>query len=415
MTGAARLKETLTPKAGERPLLVTGDVVHAVNANLPTATVVVQGKPGHVEGRGLSMQGDAVNLDRGANLVWIDGPGVMTLVSDRDLQGAVSKRAEPLEIEWAGRMQFDGRKATFERAIHCRRGHERLETQTLEVSLSQRVDFANPKQAQRPEVQRVVCREGVYVERHVYDEMGLASIEQMQTADLSINQDTGAIFGSGPGWIKRVGRGGADGGLNLSTPGAPGATARSISAPAEQDEGLRYLSVEFQRAMNGNLKRRQIVFGDQVQTIYGPVSDWRDTIDPDRTEQLGETGVVVNCDQMTLTEMPAAGRKRGWMELEATGNTLVEGQTFTARANRMTYAEAKDLLILEGTQRASAELYRQARIAGPYSNAKARKIQFWRSANRVEVIDAKFADVSQMPTRQPRKTPGTNTPAPPRR
>ena len=58
-------------------------------------------------------------------------------------------------------------------------------------------------------------------------------------------------------------------------------------------------------------------------------------------------------------KMVAAGHNP--MELEALSNTLVEGSTFTARAHRLTYAEEKDLLVLEGDGRTDAQLFRQPR------------------------------------------------------
>ena len=56
------------------------------------------------------------------------------------------------------------------------------------------------------------------------------------------------------------------------------------------------------------------------------------------------------------------------MEMEAIGNVSVEGATFQALANRMTYAEAKDLLVLEGDGRDDAELYRQERVGRRRAN-----------------------------------------------
>jgi len=92
---------------------------------------------------------------------------------------------------------------------------------------------------------------------------------------------------------------------------------------------------------------------------------------------------------------------RSTAELEAIGNTLVEGQTFTARAHKLSFAEAKDLLILEGNGSADAQLFRQARLGGATSQAAARRIMYWRTANRVEVDDARFLDIGNLPGAKP--------------
>ena len=81
----------------------------------------------------------------------------------------------------------------------------------------------------------------------------------------------------------------------------------------------------------------------------------------DNLDQLGPHGVTVRCDQLSVAEMllPVGGRRS--FELEARGNAVVESNTFTALGQRITYDEAKDLLILSGDGR-NAELFRQLQV-----------------------------------------------------
>ena len=53
-------------------LVVTGDIA--------------RGQQGHIEGRGLTLDGDVIRLDRGRNELTIKGPGKLTVPVDRDLQ-----------------------------------------------------------------------------------------------------------------------------------------------------------------------------------------------------------------------------------------------------------------------------------------------------------------------------------------
>lgn len=394
VTGSAQLWEAQTAQISDLPLKITGDIVQAHHANLPTARVTVSGAPAHVEGRGLTLEGAAIHLDRGANRVWIDGQGQLTLQVDRDLHGRTDLQPLPLEVTWQGRMFFDGQTATFERKVVGRRDRQRLNTETLEVGLLERVDFNNPRSSKRPELERIACREGVYLERQLFGPQGLDAVEQMRAADLSIQHSTGAIVASGPGWLQRVGR--ARGQSLLTLPGRPQPAA---AASAEQ-QGLEYLHVSFQRGMSGNLHRREMTFADQVQSVYGQVQDWSQLIDPDEPEQLGERGVVVTCDQLTVAEMPGEGNER-WLDLLAAGNTLIEGQSFTARGDRLTFSQEHELIILEGTSRAYAELWRQARAGARTSHAAARKIYYWRQSNRIKVEDARFLDLNQLPGENP--------------
>jgi hypothetical protein len=82
---------------------------------------------------------------------------------------------------------------------------------------------------------------------------------------------------------------------------------------------------------------------------------------------------------------------RATTEMEAVGNTLVEGQTFTARAHKLTYAEAKDLLVLEGNGSADAQLFWQQHPGGATSQVTLRRIMYWPSTNEVD-MNARFID-----------------------
>src|SRR5262249_23640725 len=159
---AAHLQETQTAKPGERALEVTGDFVHATQTEPDAGQVTVTGNPAHVEGRGLSLTGAAVNLDQQTNKVWIDGRGVMTLIAERDMQGEKLSRPSPVEITWRNNMTFDGQRAVFDAPsaspsqgdVLVKQQESTLQTRTLEAILSHRVDLAHPKQdeMQQPQI-----------------------------------------------------------------------------------------------------------------------------------------------------------------------------------------------------------------------------------------------------------------------
>jgi hypothetical protein len=397
--GAARFAEIETAAPNEKPMLVEGERLHVVRPRADAATVTVTGQPAHVEGRGVALNGHVINLDQVANRMWIDGGGSMTLLIDKNpsdvgltaLGGATGEGAQPLNVAWRKRMTFDGQQAVFEGTVEAARQEQMLVTEFLEVLLDRRINFAAPRQAAQPKVEVVHCRDGVDVTNRASNEQGLSSIERLQAIDLSINHITGEVLAEGPGWLTRVQRG-----PPMRAPELPGARRDPNLNAAPGKEGLNYLKVRFQQSLSGNLHRRQMRFADQVHAVYGPVPAWEAKIDPNSPEGLGADGILLTCDQLDVLEMPDAGADGRHVELEAAGNTFVEGQTFTARANRMTYHQLKDMLVLEGSGRASAELSHQKRVGGPVSNLAAGKILYWRSSNRVEVDDAKFLDLGQM-------------------
>lgn len=421
--GNVRLVEKQTAQPGERPMIVTGERIHVVDAGQPHAAVAVTGRAAHFEARGMALNGSNINLNRGTNRLWIDGPGWMTLPLDRDAQRPAGKTpdpltpprgasspgpdsgsmvpsgtaphsrpgadAGPLEVHWQERMDFDGLSARFDGSVVATSRLHHLRTDALEVTLSQRVEFAQTKRDTRPEVRRLACPGAAYLENRSFDAQGQASLDRVQVAGLTVDLMGGDIAAAGPGWFRSVRRGGAQ-----AVAGRLGGLARA-QAPPEQDAGasLVYTGVDFQRSLSGNLKRREMTFSDRVRTVYGPVDGWDAAIDPDKPEQAGPRGAVLTCDQLQVAEMQTPNQREWALELVATGNTLVESAAYTARASRLSYAEAKGLLILEGDGRADADLYCQERVGAEMQRFSARRIYYWPATNHWTIDSGSLLEV----------------------
>jgi hypothetical protein len=94
--------------------------------------------------------------------------------------------------------------------------------------------------------------------------------------------------------------------------------------------------------------------------------------------------VVLRCDRLAAVQMLVAlGGARSW-DVQATGNVTVEGEAFFARATRMSYDEAKGLLILEGEPRADAVLSAQKRPGDRREECRARQILYWPKTGQLE-------------------------------
>src|SRR5262249_4687252 len=119
-----------------QPLLVTGQRLHALMPEPQAAVVTVNGQPAHVEARGLTLDSEAIHLDRGANPSWTDSGGVMTLPMDRDLEGKPVAGNGRLEVTWQGQMFFDGRLARFTREVVAHQGPRTMRTQLLKVNFA---------------------------------------------------------------------------------------------------------------------------------------------------------------------------------------------------------------------------------------------------------------------------------------
>lgn len=400
-----RLVETKTAQPNERPMLVTGERLEAIAPAQPQGTVLVVGRPAHFEARGLGLTGTNINLNRGTNRMWIDGPGQMDLPMDRDLEGRAMANAGTLEVHWRSRMTFDGFKASFEESVVAAGANSHLQTETLEVLFRQKVQFNDTAgqsgSMQQPDVEQILCRGGVWIESQTYKEQELTSIERMRTADLAINRTSGAVFANGPGWVWRVMQGSGN-----QIKGLPGARpAAPIVPPADQanrsDSRLRCLFVQFQGTLTGNLRRREFTFREEIRTLYDAVEGWEARLDPAHPESLSLDGAMMECNQLEVRQIPTPLEGRPAMEMEALGNAVVESprRGFTARAIRIAYSEVNGMLKLEGDGRTDAVLSRQTQVGGPLSKTAAQRIFYWPATEIVRVDGARSLELGQFPDR----------------
>jgi hypothetical protein len=103
---------------------------------------------------------------------------------------------------------------------------------------------------------------------------------------------------------------------------------------------------------------------------------------------LGERGVLITSQELTVVEMQIPGQPR-WIETSATGNVVVEGQVFTVHAPLVAYSTDKEVLTLEGDGRADAELWYRDAPGQNSSYASARKWRYFLRTGMFDVEDAK--------------------------
>lgn len=299
-----------------------------------------------------------------------------------------SADAGRLTIDWQRGLDFDGRLARFEEKVTAATARQRMNTAIMEVKLHERLDLSGMGPANSPQVKDLRCYGGVLLESRSFGlPEQLTAFEHLQVEDLAVDLPSGALTAGGPGWLNSV---------RLNKPQADillsGSQSLSHSGNAYT---LMCLTVRFQKAIIGNLTRRQMTFEDQVRTAYAPVDDWQATLATDDPDRLGPQGVTLRCDRLSVIEMPLPRGGGRAMEFEAVGNTIVENTAYTARGHRITYTEAKDLLVLEGDGRNDAELFRQLQPGAAASKAAAQRILYWPKTNRLKVEDARSLEIGQ--------------------
>jgi len=417
MEGQVHLVEQpLAPPApgtvAEPGVEIRGDQMQLTRATRPDAKAIVSGRPAVVKGRGLDLEGPMVEFDRGHNRLAVDGAGRLSLpmaagsgaLESFSMTGGPPPAAPQggpgkLDVTWQGRLDFDGQKARFIDTVIAKGASAELQSGSLDVIFDRPFEFAagdSPRSGKQPEVARIACGAGVKLVSESVDDVGEKSAEQLFVRDLVIDRLTGDVTGSGPGRLASTRAGQPP---QMSLPAGPQGqpVAAQPVATTRRASELTYLGVDFQKGLRGNLHRRTMEFHQRVEAIWGPIAKRGDTLDPHAAGGLPESAVTIDCDMLGVGQAPPMpGRQRSSMELGASGNVLVEGESFTARSARLTWSEAKDLLVFEGDGRSDAQLFRQLKAGSQPSTASAGKILYWRTLNQVDIEDARFLDLDQI-------------------
>jgi hypothetical protein len=401
--GGVRFVETQTASPGEEPWRIAGSHVHVKQPRPQEIIANVTGQPAHVEARGMTIDAGAINVDRAGNRAWVEGPGAMTFLVDRDMEGQPLARPQRIKLSWKGGMNFDGQRARFDRDVVAQGEEQRLSTETMVATFSRFVRFGEGGQETRPEIERIDCDGGVFLERRARDKAGqLASIERLQTQTLALRQRTGEMTARGPGWLNsvRIDKGeGLPGGRGFGG-GAAAVRPRGAADGALRPDGLVYLGVYFQGDLVGNRQTLVMEFHRQVRTVVGPVVNWEGRLDPDDFDSQRDRGVLMESDELNVSQRPAIAGQAPTYVLVATGNTTVDGNydgaNYWASAAKLKYEDAKDLLVLEGDGRGPAQLFRQAVVGGDRPRIDAERILFHPKTNEVKFDNAQFGEASGM-------------------
>ena len=242
--GQARLAEINPPKAGQKPLLASGDRLHVADAQGETTRVSVAGRPGVLDAGGIALRagsssrGGTIEMEKHTSRLWIDGPGQMTMPIEQDMDGKPLPQPQPLEIVWQGRMAFQGNAVVFERTVTAKSEGRSLATEKLEAIFNRPIDFSNPaaapagKPEDRPQVVNLRCYGRAFLNGRQLDERGqLLSVDDLNAVDLAINRATGAITASGPGTVTRVAHGARGRRRPREQAGQPRATGPRATGP----------------------------------------------------------------------------------------------------------------------------------------------------------------------------------------
>lgn len=347
-----------------------------------------------ISARGMTVHAADVKLDVGQNRLWIDGPGTARLVLKRGLSGHTATTPAPFDLRWLGGLVFDGRTILVQRKIEIDGPDDRLRCDELSARLNASVNFGKRVDQTTIDVEEVKCRGHVVMDHKSRDEVDVTSHERMELDELTVNQQTGAISGTGRGVIRSTHF--ANQLPGLATPGAP--AAKPLAAGNAK---LHFLQVDFQQGLEGNYINREITFLTRVRTIYGPVDAWEQELDANRPELLPPETLTLTSEKLRINEEALTANHRirelaqvngspfGPVQMTADGNVRINGQSpakgeFFATADRVSYTQSKEQFILEGSNRMPATLGHRNPATGQQLDNSAGKIIYNRLTGQAE-------------------------------
>jgi len=358
------------------PVILTGDRLHILNNSANDQVVHLLGQPAQILDPRMKLTGEEIFFDRPRNLAWTHGVGELRLPTDRDFDGKKLDQAAELTINWHEQMAFDGRVATFIGRVHASMFESVMRCQQMEVTMQEPIVFdQGVKPAARPEIATVTCQFDVELNSHLMEEGTLKEVRRAKFARLHLDHRTGKIIAdNGPGTVSlwRRGRGKRAG----MAPLAAGGANRAMDAQGTEWE---YSRIQFARDMSGSVKDRTSTFRGQIEVIYGPVDEPLVKLELDK---LPKDGGAMFCDWLEFVQRDSSNGSKH-VELLARENARLEGRSFFAQADEISYDESKGLYMLRSSGDESI-LWREKIAGGERTAVVAETFRFIPSINKVE-------------------------------
>lgn len=407
-------------QAGSGQLEISG----APARRSPKGDLIAAARPAVISLRGATIEGKRLILDRAANRVWMEQGGKMTLPLQLPAAEPAAPAARPparpgppVVVTWAGRMQFDGRIVSFSRDVNAG-GQHALEDgrtlhfsafgQQLEAELDRLIAFQDaggsrggrqpagaPAGGKQPALHELRFVGDVVMHNRTFRGNQQESFEQLHVRDLVLDHPRGQLRAAGPGWVSSVR---PQSTLNANAPRRPAPPGQfaDVRALRPQPGGgsadaLFYLRVDYAGELVGSLSRRNVQFRNQVRTVVGPVNGWDQRVEIRDQGSMHPRSAELTCDQLTVSDV--GNRAQASLVLEALGNTQVVAKSFLAYAERISFDQAKDMLVLESSTPGRTKLKYQNQTL-----ALDRMIYFPKTGN-MKIENGRQADVTLPPQR----------------
>lgn len=419
--GNVRVTQTASSATDPTTHTISGSSLHLVPQTDKRQRVQIvgsAGKPAQFRSDELNLDGRKIFVDQLANRIWVEGQGKLWLNPNKhysdsnsiqdNANGRPTNQLDPerlgtidqLEVHWAAGMIFDGSKIYFEEDVAMTAKsapdqdgnvtQSRSFSRGLSIALAEEVRIASAKDSTKRlgsniEIEEVILVDKIAAEKRVFQlassdktntPFRLAGTEQttnpLQTpiviehTTLDVNAKilerqtviapqatyaatSGMIRASGPGAIQ-LHRRGKSKSLDPSGNG-------TSSKPSDPD-AITLTHVKFDDRLIVDPSKKQIQIHGQVRSLTSPVRSFDTVVDPDlETSTWPADAVKLVCQQVQLAQWNPQSSNKPSNEMVASGNAHIISSKFEATADRVSYSQANDMLVVEGTTRSNANLW----------------------------------------------------------
>jgi hypothetical protein len=321
------------------PLTIVGHQLRIDSGEQENLDVTIVGNPAKFSIGAAAIESSEIHVSQARRMVWMDQPGKFKLppeafqqsskknVATTNLNGgnlftppgfinqqnASSESqlewiSQP-EVEWQGRMIFDGLKARMDGGVRLTARvasqndvlwHLDGHANELNVELKDAIDFAGDG-GSKAEVALIRLVDDVDLKASQTDRQGIRKIsrEHLEVPELTFFVPEQKWLGKGPGSLRsrRIGN---------ATPDSPAAILTGVpsSAPSTQlrnpQAELQCIHLRFGGRMEGDMAKQQVHFFDRVEVLLQPILSWDQAPDVRLVDVLKTGQTMMTCDALRL-------------------------------------------------------------------------------------------------------------------
>jgi lipopolysaccharide export system protein LptA len=374
---------------------------------------------------GFELDGANLQVDQQANTIWVHGMGALNIDPEKGSYGPNDgglPKLESANVTWKGGMVFDGSKIYFEHLVDLvadrpspepgqkskiKASCEGLTLEMTEPIRFEEIDSGERKQVgkKQPSIKRMIFvnqvdqtkrafqmaswqknpNETIGFQNATLDANGnVIEAQQLFVPMATFDATSGGIATTGPGQALsyQYSKAGQLSGIS------PGQTQTS-STPQKPE--LTCVHIRFDGQLNANSQKGVMEMERNTRTAWAKVKRFDQTLDPDRPANLPLGAAVLKADSLKFARWtPRNSPTR--QEMQAEGNTSIQSELFEAVADRLTYSDDTDLLVIEGRPPADAKLsYRRSAKSQP-ETLRAAKVMYRLSDQWTDVSDVRSVE-----------------------